>query len=91
MEMEPSQARLHSLAVSLEPRQLAQSDTDSDNDEKLGCIHIHPKSLPLPNLVSDLELRAAEIKKSIEAIQVNLTSLILHLVYLNFLGGNEIF
>ena len=89
--MKPGQARLDSLAVSLEQRQLAPSDTDSDNDEKLGCTHIHPKSLPLPNLVSDLELRAAEIKKSIEAIQVNFTFLILHLVSFNFLGGNEIF
>ena len=90
--MDPSQAKLDlnnptvtkeaiccdtdSLAVSLEPSQMVQSDTESENDENPGCIYIHPKSLPLPNLLSDLELQAAEIKKLIEAIQVNLTFLI---------------
>ena len=60
-----------SLAVSLELscRDDARSDTESDHDDNPGCIYVHPNDVP--NRLSGQELQEAEIKKSMEAIQVS--------------------
>ena len=67
----------------------AGSETESDHDDN-NSDSIHGRS-SLPKPSTDLELQAAEINKSIKAIQVNQTFLILHHVDFNFLGGNNIF
>ena len=55
--------------VDMDSLAVSRSDTESDHDDNPGCVYVHPSDVPNP--LSGQELKEAEIKKSMEAIQVN--------------------